>query len=544
MEHLGAITVREAVPLIPGARVVAGAAGLGRVVRSVGVMEAPDGLRFAKPGDLLITALYAIREDREAQIRLVAELDRRGAAALAVKPSYVRRLPEEMLARSDALAFPLLELPTEVAYSEVMQPIFTEIVHSQAAVLARQHEVHRLLMQAVLEQRGLDVLARSLAALLENPVAILDPARQVLAWAPAGAGGRAGELLSLSGTEARQRTLVQSPAGAVHRRETLTAGGRRVHRVATLVLAGGRMYGQVLVWELGRPVQPLDLIALDAAVAVIALELANRRALVEVERRYRSEFLAALFSGDGGSEPALVQRARLFGLDLAAPHYVAVLRVGAPDDVYDLCHRAVDGQALVGDAELHTVVLQRAPAGASPRDHAAEWAGRLRDQLRALGGALTLSVGVGSARPGVEGVRKSFREARRAVAIGERLWGPGCLVAFEELGIFQLLDRLDAAEDLEPFLAGLRRLADYDRRRRTSLIPTLEAFFRHHGCVRDAASALRVHYNTVLYRLGRIEEVTGMDLDDPDSRLHLQLALKAARLAGVLSPPAAGRPGR
>lgn len=556
MQNLGAITVREAVSLVQGARVVAGAEGLERVVRSVGVIEAPDAHRFAKVGDLLVTALYAIRDDPEAQIRLVPEVNRRGAAALAVKRSYVGSLPGEMLARADEVALPLVELPPEIAFSDVLQPIFAKIVSRQATVLARQQEVHRALMKAVLEGRGLESLALTLAGLLRSPVAIRDTGRQVLAWVPLDLPPEEEALLAeLNGKDAQQTEYLLSAGESLHRHEVLRARGRRLSRIVTPVVVGSQTHGELLVWETGPAIGELELIALGSAATVIALEFANRRAVQEVERRYRSEFLVALFAGGGHQEAALAQRARLLGLDLAAPHYVLALKadsVGATsaqdagnvraalDQAFDAVNRMVGGRGLAGEVDLHVVALVRAPEGEGARREVSGQVGRLWSQLEPLSRLLRMTLGVGSIQAGVEGVRRSFREARRAAAIAERVWGPGRVAHVEDLGVYHILDMVGPSEEMERFLEGIRRLAEYDRLHHTDLVRTLEVFFARKGNVRKVSESLYTHYNTVLYRLQRIEQITGMSLEDPDHRLYLQLGLQAARLAGIVPPAPVG----
>lgn len=547
-QETGFVTVEEVLPLIPGSRVVAGAAGLGRVVRSVSVMETPDGAGFTRPGDVVLTALYAFRDDPGAQTRLVAELDARGIAALAVKRSYVTSFPEGMLAEAERLQLPLLALPPDVSYSDTVRAILTHIVNRQAAVLQRQHEVYRVMIKAVLEQQGLPALAQNLAELLGDPVAIADVHGELLAWAvPAGtdASGVPERLHALLRTRACSADVLISEAGVMHRREAVVLGGQRLSRVVTPVATGGQAYGAVLVWELGRPVAHTDLIVLDTAATVVALEFVNRRALLEVERRYSSEFLVSLCASDPdeGAQQLLIRRARSFGLDLTRPHYVIAVRTLPPagdpeaqvllDRLYDAVQRAVAGEGFVGEHDSCVVLIFPALAE-DARNEALGRAERLVEGMRPLLSRVRVTVGVGGAYAGAEGVRRSYREARKAVAIAERVWGPGGVVHFDDLGVYTVLDAAMASEQLERFLAGVRSLVEYDQAHGTELVRTLEAFFAHNGSVRRVAAALYLHYNTVLYRLERIQQLTGMDLKDPDCRLSLQIALKAARLTGLL----------
>jgi DNA-binding PucR family transcriptional regulator len=63
-----------------------------------------------------------------------------------------------------------------------------------------------------------------------------------------------------------------------------------------------------------------------------------------------------------------------------------------------------------------------------------------------------------------------------------------------------------------------------------ALMETLEALMTR-GSVKGAAAALQLHRHTVLYRMEKLRELLGADLDDPSVRQRLQLALALRRLA-------------
>jgi PucR family transcriptional regulator, purine catabolism regulatory protein len=73
-------------------------------------------------------------------------------------------------------------------------------------------------------------------------------------------------------------------------------------------------------------------------------------------------------------------------------------------------------------------------------------------------------------------------------------------------------------------------LVEYDRRTGQNLLETLEAYFACHGNLSQTAQRLQLHRNSLLYRIGRIQEIGGVALEDPEARLSLQVALKARRL--------------
>jgi PucR family transcriptional regulator, purine catabolism regulatory protein len=128
--------------------------------------------------------------------------------------------------------------------------------------------------------------------------------------------------------------------------------------------------------------------------------------------------------------------------------------------------------------------------------------------------------------------------------IARRLFAPGALTFFQNLGVHRLLLALDGHPELSAFYEEtLAAIDQYDRSNRSELLPTLEAFFAADNSLAETASRLHLHRNTVAYRLRRIEQISGHQLGDPETRLALHLGLRvrhalAAREPDAEHPPA------
>jgi PucR family transcriptional regulator, purine catabolism regulatory protein len=166
---------------------------------------------------------------------------------------------------------------------------------------------------------------------------------------------------------------------------------------------------------------------------------------------------------------------------------------------------------------------------------AGEWRAvveQIRSEVATQLGMRSSSAGVGRPNTGLTGMQRSFAEAEQAVRAGERLFGAGQTVALGDLGAYRLLAQLQGTSELHSFQQEtLGGLIDYDSRTNSQLLPTLEAFFTANGNLSKTADVLFVHRNTLMYRLKRIEELTGVSLDDPETRFDLQLALKMHHVA-------------
>ena len=139
-------------------------------------------------------------------------------------------------------------------------------------------------------------------------------------------------------------------------------------------------------------------------------------------------------------------------------------------------------------------------------------------------------IGLSGVDRGATNARRRMREAADAARIGRSLVAEGGTVAYEQLGAYRYLVHLELDEaPRDRYRAAIEELTEYDRRRGSQLVETLEQFLGDRGSVTASARALFVHPNTVRQRLERIERVADLDLSGEDL-LSLELALKLARL--------------
>jgi GAF domain-containing protein len=153
-------------------------------------------------------------------------------------------------------------------------------------------------------------------------------------------------------------------------------------------------------------------------------------------------------------------------------------------------------------------------------------------QARELGQTHGAVIGVSELCETPDDAPGAYREASDAATIAHALLRDGGAIAYSQVGAYRYLVQIavdDAPRDR--MRAAVDRLIEYDRRRRTALLDTLERYLSERRSVIESARALYIHPNTLRQRLGRIEELTGLDLNH-DDLLSLELAIKLARLHG------------
>jgi len=167
---------------------------------------------------------------------------------------------------------------------------------------------------------------------------------------------------------------------------------------------------------------------------------------------------------------------------------------------------------------------------------------RVEELLRScheLGERSQAAIGVSQLREAASEATRAYREAVDATTIGRALLGEGGAIAYSQLGAYRYLVHI-AADDAptDRMRAAVDVLIEYDSRRRSALLDTLERYLAERRSVIESARALFIHPNTLRQRLARIEELTGVELDH-DDLLSLELAIKLARLHGRPGAPAA-----
>lgn len=539
------LTLREALkfPCFERARVVAGQGGLDRVVRRVHVVDIPDATyKWGKDG-LLLTAGYGLKDSPERQVALIPTLARNGLAGMVFSTGwYFESTPQVIRAAAEAHEFPVIEVPPDVEFISITERLYAEIVNHEFALKERADDIHRRLTQLVLEGGDLTALTRTLADILERSVLIENVASEVLATAQHGpvdeARSRAVEIGRTS-PERIQRLLrrgiyseLQSRMNPVHF-GTMPDLGMTMERVVAPLVVGREIYGYLWVVAGDHPLTNLDELAINHAATVAALVMLKEQAVRDAQQTLRGDFLAQLLWLEGDPDSLLLERARAVGYQFDPSHQV-LFALSQPVGSGTLAQTAARmDNWLHGLGEWGLVVARERGVALVVESKLATTGQRLAERLATeiSNPAQPLMVGVSDVHPADKSLRRLYDEASEAAEIGQRLRSDPPLVCFWELGLLDWLYRLPAdAMRRNPYWLKIEMLAEHDSRTNGDLLHTLEAYLEYGGALAEAAAAINVHRNTLLYRLGRIEEIANVDLKEVKQRLNLHVALKGYRL--------------
>jgi purine catabolism regulator len=501
-------------------------------------------------GDLVILppALQKTLDDVE-QVDVVKHLGESLAAALLV----FSELSSDLTDAAKQYSLPVLSVPETAVLRDVHQNISSLLVDQQAQISERGMQLYRRLSEMSREGQGLMAMTEVMSKLTGKIVIVQDKRLEIRAMS---------RPIDSTIDVARLRQVLTDPETlpAVLRNRKQAAKTRQsswhqvlpmpgAARLISPIISGDRARGYLSVIGSAGELDLLDTLTSEQGSAACALEMAKAKAISEAKKALRGNFLEGLLAGTlPGSE--IERLSGRLDHDTEPPH--AVLIYGWENDnapsmrrletSVNWLLRSHNRPALVhiygGD---HVCVFQalREVEDEADISSAHDLDRRVREQVRSEYPGFRLVSGLAGPAMSLSQWPMIYRQALQAMQLGQRL-GLQQLVEYNSLGIYQLLAQLDGNPVVAEFSEQIiGPLAEYDRRHRSSLVQTIDAYFSHHGNISQTAESLFIHRNTLLYRLERIQELTEQDLNQADMRLAMHLALKLWQLrSGVLSKSA------
>jgi purine catabolism regulator len=483
---------------------------LERRITGTSVQEVPLD-NFVRSGELVMTTAMGL-DSPGSLSEFVRRIAAAGAAGLAVAVGgHVSTIPSSAVATARQLGLPLLEFPWALRFSEVAEFVLGQIVDRQHAWLHRSQEIQDLFTRIVLRGGDLSELCRFVEKLLVRPCWVVNQ------WGETTTGG--------PGSLAESQTVDEGPP------------------IEFPIKADHKAIGTLLIASTAAPLSQLDSQIARHATTAAALISVMEQANEDGEARRHSEFLAALLSGQAGGAGEVKRRSRALGVDpdqLFAVYHVTFRTADATthDEVSEVGRWAVRRAA----ESRHVRVLQGwdgpdltliVPLG---RRAANEAARVMFDYTTALvvrhNPAMSATAGIGRVADGIGSIPKSLREAIIANRLGALLDASASSTAYASLGAYPALydalreeqGRAAFAELQERYIGAAVR---YEAEAGLPLLATLTAYFDERGNVSATARRLGINRQSLLYRLEKIELLTGVDLSSAMDRFALELALRS-----------------
>jgi len=475
------------------------------------------------------------------------------------------QVPPETVERAAALGLALFVLPPRVP----LRRLFSAFSGDDGLLLL-SHGTGRTLLESAGGGSTVEDLAGRISGLLGRSVVVEDPVGRLVA----SAGDDLDEITLISTLE--EQDLRASKASAIDetRRERRDRYARLPDGYLSVPVERWRVGDREFFWTpigSGAPagylwvdlegghLTPEDVVLLYWSRRVLESELSKERIRLETELGVRGDFVDDLVNGHYGSVELLLQRARYLGADLSEGALVVVVDIDdfarylerrKPKEpaIQELKRRLADAvrlqtrqlfsNFLLGPRSDNVILFLGSSESERPEDlpeQAQLLAKGVQRYVKGLLPDLTISVGIGRHKEDPALLPDAYSEAGVALEIGHRIHGPSSVSTFEGTGTYKLLFRVlqENPEELEAFYAEtLEPVVIYDSRYGTELVQTLITYLGNDASTVKTAGDLFAHRHTIRYRLDRVGELTGLDVDKSEDRERLTLGIKAMQLLG------------
>jgi purine catabolism regulator len=428
-------------------------------------------------------------------------------------------------------------------------------------LLGRADALHRHLLETVIAGGALGDLCEGIAQHLETAVFATTTDGRVLARCEDGTEVGAAEAYGCF--DRTGRFLVErEPLGPRNAEGAAIArAGEQdltwCRRLVVGISAGTHDLGRLVAVSRSRDLGSADLYLLERAARIAALALIKDREVATVETKYRAEFLRDVLVGRAGDQESVVIHANALGWDLSSPVAVVVAEIDTDEEKLGLDQAQVEAvhrrfasawtrvvrlreprAPCVGFGNREVVALLPVALGPARESEDAATMRLVRDVVKSVrgaggGGRRSFSTGVSRLAASVDEIPRAYEDAWSAVSIGRRIHGDDALHQFDDLGVFRLLALVPESADLERFVGEtLGDLATDTSQEGADLRLTLGALLDTDLNIAETARQLHYHYNTVRYRVAKLERAVGPFTVDPELRLSLRLALKIVAMRG------------
>ena len=556
MSRRNGITIEEALKMecMKDSKLISGFKGVKNMISSVNVMADPDVISWIGEGDFLLTTGYSFKESTiDEQKNIIKEASKKKLAGIGIKIyPYLEELSSELLGLSEDLNFPIIEINHETSLSDIMTPISNELFNKQAYILKKTEEIYEQFMNAMLKGKNISQITKLISNNIKNPVLLrLDFFDQEITQFEKIEEDEA-KLLKENAIKFYKASNRNKEKKVEQSNELLDS--KYIKRIVVPIIAKESVFGHIFAWGINDSLGGYELSVIEIASTTIALEVLKMLSVREVENRYKSEFIEDLISLDMKRKEKATERAEFFGISDNDKFLSVTIKIRGKDNyeesqlakldvvvnpleqqlskVHDYIERSIKNLKFKGVVASKTeiiIVLLSFKNEEDIKDSLAEFNKQIENMDKRFKD-IDMSVGIGRVVTYLQNFEKSYVDSVKAISTGEIL-DHGLVTKFENLGIYKILSQDHLKEELEEFYdVTIKPLVEYDKKKSTELVKTLESYFHNNGNLKKMSDELFTHYNTILYRVQRIADITNMDLDDSKDRLNLEISLKIKKL--------------
>lgn len=530
-----------------------------RSVEWVSITEAPVE-NFVRKNEFVLTTGMGCGDDPRLMYEFVEDVIKSEASALAIATGrYIYDIYSDSIQLAEKHHLPIIEIPWEVRFADITQAVIQKINQLQQKEFEDSQKTQQHLLNLILQGSNLNDVVKYVSQKVSHPEVLItnkyggikgisrNSRKFVDEWRKlVGLGLVPKELNITDNSTDPFRTkiqIIQTPEDDFFVQLPIIQTTNKINGYLYVLLKKPHSTDDFLNYR--------NLMVLEHAVTASALCFIRESAVEETEMRLRDDFVWNLANGEMGSWNKILSRSKFLSYDISLP-YLCI--VGMPENLEGIYKRSkskdlsyhnwlhsmihyieeevyytadsLQRKTMLTYQEKKVVIFLEMPIEGS-KESVNNFLNLIDRRLTSLLPDVIISWGIGRLHEGEMRFHSSYEEAQMALDIGKKKRGQGQRVSYSETRIDRILLSLSKNEELrEITLSTITKLLKYDEQRNMDLIETFTAYHQNQSKVSQTARALNLHRQSLLYRLRKIESLTGLSLAEPDDIFLLDLSIK------------------
>lgn len=518
------VTIRELLKLedFKDYVVVGGESGLDKEVKAVNVMDAPDVNEWIKGGEIVLTTGYLFRDNLPFLVELIEKINNAGASALFIKEQrFIGKIPACAIEKANELEFPLINMPKYDGFTNVINPVLSKLIFEQTQIIKHHEEIHREFTDIAIKGGDIAMTVKIMAEMLKRNVVFCDVLNDRIYSFP---------------------EKVEKAHFMEVRDENYTCMN---------VYMRHKVCGYIAIKGINYEAKNFELIVIENAMIVIQLILQKELSAMQLERKYRDQFVLDLIFGNISNLVDIENRAKLYKFRVNKNYRAVVFEMKEElrtkktvcnlDEMEEQKNNIFQYiRKLLADkfsqvmytqlADSVVFIIEEEYISEAANQNACEIIERVRKKTEETY-EVSVRVGVGDVKKIIINISESYREAQYAIKLSEKINEGNTTTVYSEMGMYKLLDKIGGEEEVMSFCRGkLEPLLEYEKKNKAELLQTLISIIDNNWNLKETAQKEFVHYNTIKHRYHKIEEILGINFETVSNKLEVELAIKVYQI--------------
>lgn len=549
------ITVREMLKIgvLQRAIIICGENGLDNIVKSVTVMDVPDISKWLKGNEFLLTNAFAIKDDIVAQKKLISDLKSKNVAALGIKlKRFIDEVPEEMIRLSNMYNIPIVELPPEISWIDVIEPVMQEIINNQLKILEDTIQINNELMATASNSTDLDTLCKSVEKLISRPIAIIDSKLNLIEksdnpiWQTIDFQSLNND--SISPYVFSNEITVNKNIYNLNNKQFQATD---MNVLLSPIEKNKVNYGYIMVLIKDKPndLKNHDILCLGQASILALLELTIKSSMENISRIFYNSFLSTLIDGTFSDKEEIFSRAKFIGKTVYEKYSIILINLSGfknytlklkdteinevmmdnlNRNLINTLYRSIPqiSDALIYFKNDFLVLFLPDKDGVS--SNFKKTIVNIQKLLSTYIKDKTIKIGVGDVHD-ILHIHKSYNEANTSLKLTEIFINKN-IIYFDDLGILKIFIDKNNNIDIDTLKKYhdniILPLLTSDAKNDSNLFETLDTFVKYNFSIPKTSESLFVHKNTLRFRLNKIEDLLNISLNNSEDIFNITLSLK------------------